>query len=125
MKTEAIKQQILDNYKRLSQLAHVKPEKENLLPAWGLSYRKNGTSGFVNQIGVIERGRSAIRITNEKEIQLQKKPFFMTWKRVLKNMNTMLQSTIENIDNKDVVTKKIVNVLCFSKDAAERLSKLA
>ena len=107
---------------------HVKPEKENVIPSWGLLYRKNGISGFVNQIGVIERGPSAIRITNEKEIQLQKKPFFMTWKMVLRNINTMLQNTIDNIDNidnKDVVTKRIVNILCFSKDVTERLSKLA
>ena len=125
MKTETIKQQILDNYRQLSQLAHVEPEKENIIPAWGLSYRKNRTSGFVNQIGVIERGCSAIRITDGGKIQLQKKPFFMTWKMVLKDMNTMLQNTIESINNKDVVTKNIVNLLGFSEDAAKRLSKLA
>ena len=125
MKTEAIKQQILKNYKQLSQLAHVEPKKANVLPAWGLSYKKNGVSGFVNQIGVIERGRSAIRIIRENEIQLQKKPFFITWKRALKNINTMLQNIIENFDNKDAVTKRVVNILCFPKDVAERLSKLA
>ena len=125
MKIEAIKAEIVENYKQLSHLAHVKPEKENIVPTWGLSYRKNRTSGFVNQIGVIERGRSTICITDGGKIQLQKKPFFMTWKMVLKNMNTMLQNTIESINNKDVVTKNIVNLLCFSEDAAKRLSKLA
>ena len=122
MKTEAIKQQILDNYRQLFQLAHVEPKKENIIPVLGISYKR---SGFVNQIGVIKRGRSAIRITNENGIQLEKKPFYMTWKRVLKNINTMLQNTIENIDNKDIVTKKVVNVLCFPQDMLKRIAKLS
>lgn len=88
-------------------------------------YKRNGVSGFVNQIGVIERNHSSVRIVNGNELQLQKKPFFMTCKSVLKNINTMLQSIIENIDNKDIVTKKVVNILCFPKEVAKRLSKLA
>lgn len=32
MKTEAIKAEIVENYRQLSQLAHVKPEKENIIP---------------------------------------------------------------------------------------------
>ena len=123
MKTEAIKQQILNNYKQLSQLAHVKPEKQNIISTWGIVYREKGASGFVNQLGVIERGSSAIRITGENEILLQKKPFYITWKRALKNVNTMLQNTIANIDNKNVVSKRVVNILCFPKEALERLSK--
>ena len=112
MKTEIIKQQILQNYSLLSQLAHVKPKEENLIPVWGLSYRRNRTSGFVRQIGLIKTGCSSVSITGN-EIRLAKKPFYMTWNRVLKNINTMLQNIIDNIDNKDIVTKKIVNIVRF------------
>lgn len=125
MKTEAIKVEIIENYKQLSQLAHVKPEKENIVPTWGLVYKHNGTSGFVNQIGVIERNRASIRIVNENELQLQKKPFYLTWKRTLKNINSMLKKTIENINNSEIVTKRVVNILCFPKDTVERLAKIA
>ena len=124
MKTEAIKAEIVEKYKQLSQLAHVKPEKENIVPIWGLVYKNNGTSGFVNQIGVIERNRSSIRIVNGNELQLQKKPFYLTWKRTLKNINSMLKNTIENINNSDVVTKRVVNVFCFPKNFVERLAKI-
>ncbi|MCQ2743719.1 MAG: hypothetical protein MJ230_02845 [bacterium] len=125
MKTEAIKVEIIENYKQLSQLAHVKPEKENIVPTWGLVYKHNGTSGFVNQIGVIERNRASIRIVNENELQLQKKPFYLTWKRTLKNINSMLKKTIENINNSEIVTKRVTNILCFPKDTVERLAKIA
>ena len=123
MKTEAIKAEIVENYKQLSQLAHVKQEKENIVPTWGLVCKHNGTSGFVNQIGVIEKNRSSIRILNGNELQLQKKPFYLTWKRTLKNINSMLKSSIENINNSDVVTKRVVNIHCFPKSFLERLPK--
>ena len=115
MKTEAIKVEIIENYKQLSQLAHVKPEKENIVPTWGLVYKHNGTSGFVNQIGVIERNRASIRIVNENELQLQKKPFYLTWKRTLKNINSMLKKTTENINNSEIVTKRVVIFYVFLK----------
>ena len=121
MKTEAIKQQIITNYKRLSQLAQVPATEKNVVPAWGLVYKRNHTSGFVNQIGVIERNSSSVRVVNGEELQLQKKPFYLTWKKTLKNINTMLENTIENIDNEKVVTKKVVRILCFPKEAIEKL----
>ncbi len=124
MKTEAIKAEIVENYKLLSQVAHVKPEKGNIVPTWGLVYKHNGTSGFVNQLGIIKRNRSSIRIVNGNELQLQKKPFYLTWKRTLKNINSMLKNTIENINNSDVVTKRVVNVFCFPKNFVERLAKI-
>ncbi|MBR6127204.1 hypothetical protein IKQ21_05915 [bacterium] len=124
MKTEAIKQQIVDNYKQLSQLAKVERTNENLLPAWGLIYKHNGTRGFINQIGTIERNHASIRIIDGNELKLQKKPFYMTWKRTLKNINSMLESTIKNINNEEIITKRVVNIFVFSKDMIERLSKI-
>lgn len=125
MKTEVIKQQIIDNYNQLSKLANVKPTNKNIIPTWGLSYKNNGTRGFINQLGIMERGRSSIQIVNGNELILKKKPFYLTWKRVLKNMNSLLKNTIENINNSELVTKRVVNIQCFSKEAIERLSKLA
>ncbi len=124
MKTEAIKQQIISNYRQLSDIARVRRVDPNKFPAWGISYKDKGVSGFVNQIGVVERNGAKIRI-NGDEVELKHKAFFSTWKRTLNNINKMLQSTIENIENQDVVKKKIVNILCFSKEAAEKLQKAA
>jgi len=90
----------------------------------GLVYKKDGVQGFVNQIGVIERNRSSIRIVNGNELQLQKKPFYLTWKRTLANIDAMLKNTIENINNSEVVTKNVVNVLCFPESFVERLAKI-
>lgn len=46
MKTEAIKAEILENYKQLSQLAYVKPEKAGIVSTWGLVL-------FVSAIGFL------------------------------------------------------------------------
>ena len=124
MKTDAIRKQILNNYKQLSQLAHVNPEKENIVPIWGLIYKKANVSGFVNQIGVIERNHTAIRIVNEKKKKKKKKPFYLTWKSTLKKINSMLKDTIKNIDNNKVVTKKFVNVLCFPESFTKKLAEI-
>ena len=120
MKVDFIKQQIVSNYKQLSKLAKVKSTEPNVVSTWGLVYKNKRGSGFVNQLGTIERGSSAIRIIDGKEIQLQKKPTFSTWKKTLVNINNMLQNVMENLDNKDVVTKKVVDVLCFPVGAIEK-----
>lgn len=125
MKVDFIKQQIVSNYKQLSKLAKVKSTEPNVVSTWGLVYKNKRVSGFVNQLGTIERGSSAIRIIDGKEIQLQKKLTFSTWKKTLVDINNMLQGVMANLDNKDVVTKKVVDVLCFPKNAVEKLSKLA
>ena len=124
MKTEAIKQQILSNYKQLSQLAHVEKTQEHLLPTWGIVYKHNNTHGFINQIGTIQRNRSSIQIVDGKEIKLQKKPFYLTWKRTLKKMNSMLENTIQNINNREIVDKRILNIMVFPQEFIERLRKI-
>ena len=124
MKTAAIKRQIIENYKQLSKLAYVQSNKENVIHTWGIVYKHNRTSGYVNQMGDIKRNRSSIRIINKDELQLQKKPFYVSWERTLKNINLMLQNTIQNINNREIVTKKVVNIFGFSKETVERLSKL-
>ena len=123
MKTEAIKQQIIANYKQLSQLAYVKATKKNVIPTWGITYKNGCTFGFVNQSGLIERNNSAIRIVNQEEIQLQRKSFLSTWKRTLKNINKMLQKTISDFNNEKVVKKRVLNIHCFSEEMINKLSK--
>lgn len=125
MKTEAIKSEILDSYRQLSKLAQVKQEKEHYLPIWGINYDRDRVSGFVNQVGVIERKRASVRIEEGNEIKLLKKNPFLSWNRVLKNINIMLQDIIKNIDNAEVVKKNIVNLLCFSEEQVEKITKAA
>ena len=124
MKTEAIKQQIINNYRQISQLAHVEKTQEHLLPTWGIVYKHNNTRGFINQVGTIERNRSSIQIVDGKEIKLQKKPFYLTWKRTLKKMNSMLENTIQNINNREIVDKRILNIIVFPQEFIERLRKI-
>ena len=120
MKTDTIKQQILTGYNKITQLAAEKTSQKNVVPIWGITYTKNHTSGFVGQLGLIERGGSSIRIVNGDVVQLHK-PFFSTWKGTLKKINKMLQNTIANLENKDVVTKNVLNIFCFSENAVKKL----
>ena len=120
MKTDAIKQNIISNYKQLSAMAKVKPDKKSEIPVWGLNYKKQGVSGFVGEFGNIRRNRASIRIS-ENNIQLVKKPFFSTWKRTLKKINNMLADVKSNINNKNIVNKKVVTLLCFPKDTLSKL----
>lgn len=123
MKTEAIKETIVSQFKTISKKAKVTPEKEHIVPTWGLVYKNNGTRGLVTQFGTIERNGAKIDIV-DGEVRQVKKPFFSTWKRTLKNISTMLGKVDENLENEKVVTKNIVNIFCFPKDLAERISKI-
>ena len=123
MKTEAIKESIINNYKILSAKSKVK-SADNIITTWGLNYRKNDKQiGFVNELGLIQRKKAKIEIKDD-EIKVLKKPFFSTWKKTLKNMNEMLETIITNLNNPSVVSKRYVKVLCFPKDFIEKLSKL-
>ena len=46
-------------------------------------------------------------------------------KRTLKNINRMLQNTIANIENKDVVTKRVVDLFCFPQETIKTMTKSA
>lgn len=123
MKTAPIQQQIVQNYNRLKQIAGepVLSNREH----WGLNYRNNMTKGFVGETGCIKRNNAEIKISNNGDLNLIKKPFLSTWKHTLKNINKMLEDITVNYNNKDVVNKKVVKILCFSKEASERLAEIA
>ena len=70
MKIRIIQQQIISNYNRLSKLANVPSSEKNVVPVWGLTYKKNFVSGSINNAGIIERNNSVIQIVNGNEIQL-------------------------------------------------------
>lgn len=119
MKTEAIQPKIISNYNRLSKLAQV-PAQNGEHIVWGIEYKDKRTSGFANRLGVVEAGRSSIKISGDK-IQLQNKPFLATWKDTLKNINTMLENMIKNFNNRDVVTKTFVNIHSFPEDKINKI----
>lgn len=125
MNIKAVELSIKNNYKELYKLAHVKPEQKNIVPVWGLNYKQGSVSGFVDNFGTIERGGVEISIDREGNLNLNKKPFYLTWKMALNKINSMLVKTIENINNENVVTKRVVNVFCFPKDLSERISKIS
>ena len=64
MKTEAIKETIISQFKTISKKAKVTPEKEHIMPTWGLVYKNNGTRGLVTQFGTIERNGAKIDIVD-------------------------------------------------------------
>ncbi len=122
MKTEAVKESIINNYKILSAKSKVKSD-QNVITTWGLNYKKNDKQiGFVSELGFVQRKKAKIEIKND-EISMLKKPFFSTWNRTLKNINKMLEDIIANVNNRDVVSKKYVKILCFPKDFWDKLSK--
>ena len=124
MKTEAIEQSIINNYKILAKKTAVKSNQGDIKTIWGLQYRQNNKQeGFVSEIGSIGRKKAKIEIRNN-ELKTIKKPLFSTWSKTLRNINTMLEDIIANFDNPNVVTKKYVNLLCFPRDCAERLAKI-
>lgn len=109
MKTDAVKQSIVSRFQTISKKSKVLPEQEHIMPTWGLVYQKNGTRGLVTQFGTIERNGTKIDIIDGKIRQVEK-PFYMTWKRTLKNIDKMLGNVEKNLDNEKVVKK---NILCF------------
>ena len=122
MKTEAIKQSIVSNYKILAEKSHVKSNQGDIVTTWGLNYNLNNKPfGFVNELGEVETKKAKIQIKND-EINKINKPFFSTWKRTLKTMNTMLENIISNYDNPEIVRQSYVNILCFKKELLERLT---
>lgn len=124
MKTEAIKQSIISNYKILAKKSKVKSNQGNIITVWGLNYRLNDKPiGFVNELGLIERKKVRIEICNN-ELKTVKKPFFSTWNKALKNINSMLEDMIANLNNPDVIRKRYVNFLCLPKDFAEKIAKI-
>ena len=125
MKTKIIQQQIISNYNRLSKLANVPSNEKNVVPLWGLTYKKNFVSGCINNAGIIERNNAVIQIVNGNEIKLKKRPLFSTWKRTLKNINRMLKNTIANIANKEVVTKKVIDLYCFPQETIKTMTKFS
>ena len=121
MKTEAVKESIVNNFRILSAKSKIKPA-DNIITTWGLNYRKNDKPiGFVNELGLIQRKKAKIEI-KDNEIKLLKKPFFTTWKKTLQNMNEMLETIIINLNNQSVASKKYVKVLCFPKKFIDKLS---
>lgn len=123
MKIQVVKQQIIMNYNKLSKLANVPSSEKNVVPLWGLTYKKNFVSGSINNAGIIERNNAVIQIVNGNEIQLKKRSLLLTWKRTLKNINRMLQNTIANIENKDIVTKRVMNLFCFPQETIKTMTK--
>ena len=121
MKTEQISASIISSYKKLSSMAEVnmKPAGQNYLPTWSLRYKHNRINGYVCQFGFVERGKTEIAIRDGK-INKVKKPFFLSWKKALTNIDNMLKNMIKQFNNKQsngekVVKQKQINILCFPK----------
>ena len=122
MKTEAIKESIINNYKILSEKSKVKINDNNIT-TWGLNYKKNDKPfGFVSELGVVQRKKAKIEI-RDGEMKMLKKPFFLTCNKTLKNINSMLESIIINFDNPSVVSKRYLKLLCFKEDFWDKLLK--
>ena len=124
MKVDIIKQSIVNRFEAISKKSKVKPEKENIIQTWGMIYKNKGTKGFVNELGTIQRNRAKIDIV-KGEIRQVKKPFYKTWKQTLRSFDDMLAQIEENLDNKDIIEKRTVNLLCFPKDFADKIDAIS
>lgn len=119
MKVNIVKQQILNNYKKLSQSITVPKPERNIITVWSLSYKQNGINGFVSQLGRIQREGSALDIIDGQQLKIIKKPFFKSKEGILNNINEMLEGIIANLENKEIVDKSFLKIL-----EIPRLSKL-
>lgn len=114
MKTEAIQKSIINNYSKLSKMANI-PNDKNHIYSWGLRYKGDRGEGYINQLGLVERYKTKIAIEKGSKVHCIKKPFYLSWKFSLQRINVMLEDTIANLNNKEVVTKNVVSFLRFIK----------
>lgn len=151
MKTLAIQNEIVKNYKNISNIVK-KPfdKKTGTAYLWSLKNKVNNEkTGFVSQLGIIsietnkkEKTGSlfkdfAIKIYNniaknfDSEIQILdgdikkiKKPLFSTWAETLDGFNAMLKNTTDNINNKNLIKRNQLALLCFTKETSKRLQEI-
>ena len=67
--------------------------------------------------------RSEIQILNG-EIKKIKKPLFSTWDETFEKFNAMLKNTTDNINNKNLIEKSQLQVLCFTKEASKQIQEI-
>ena len=109
---EAMNQSIISRFNSISEKAKIPSTERYVHPAWGLGFKKNNVTGSVNDLGYVERNGIRINII-EGVINRGRKPFYMTWNRALTKIDAMLKSVEENLGNKQVVTKSVVNIHGF------------
>ena len=150
MKTLPIQKEIIGKFNNLSKAAKTPFDKKNgIAYIWGLNYNMSNKTGHISELGNIrletkkkpQTGNlfkdAAIGLYNsiarffDAEIQVVdgkirqiKKPLFSSWTKTLENINNFLKSTHENIDNNESVEKKQLGVLCFSKEAIQRIQEI-
>lgn len=150
MKTLPIQKEIIGKFNNLSKAAKTPFDKKNgIAYIWGLNYNMSNKTGHISELGNIrletkkkpQTGRffkdiaidlynsiakhfdAEIQITNGK-IKNIKKPLFTNWTNTLGKIDNMLKSTQENLHNADVVEKKQISMLCFSKEASQRIQEI-
>lgn len=145
-----IEREIVRNHKNLSKKAKIPYDKKtDTAYVWGLKNKTGDKTVFVSQSGnisietnkkpksgnlikdfaigiynrVAKHFDAEIQITNGK-VEKIKKPLFMSWSKTLNKINKMVKHTDKNINNKDVVEKSQIGLLCFSKKAVKRLQEI-
>lgn len=150
MKALAIQKEIISRHANLSKISKIPFDKKNSTAyIWALNNNMGNKTGFISEFGFIsikakkkaQTGNlfkdAAIGLYNsiarffDAEIQVVdgkirqiKKPLFSSWTKTLENINNFLKSTHENIDNNEIVEKKQLGVLCFSKEAIQRIQEI-
>lgn len=121
MKVDIISKNIINNYNNLSQM-FVQSPKGNIVPTWGLRYKKDKVEAFISDMGIVQHNKSEIQIINGK-IEKIKKPLLTTWKKVFVNIDAMLKNAIANFDDKNVVQKRIINIVTFTEEQIAKMSQ--
>ena len=125
MRINSLKYQIIRNYKTVTKLACSSANSSaSNVNAWTVHYKDNSIKGFVNSLGSIERNNAMISINEGNRIKVVGKPFFTPRRWILKRINEMLESTISNFNNKDIVEKKVLTRFPYAKNSIAGLHKL-
>ena len=70
-------------------------------------------------------GKTQLTIDNQSgRIIKSKKPFYKSWKTVLKNADKYLNIIAENLENSKIVKQHKITIFGFTKNGAEKIKKL-
>lgn len=154
MKTKSIEAEIIKNFNVLNKKAQIPYDKKNnIAKFWNLKNKElNNRDCFISQAGYIDIQKTRnnkptgnmlkdiikdvrhiisktlfdtkVKINDNGTLLAIKKPLFATWEKTLGKVNNIIESTTKNLDNKKVVEKNSISVLCFPKAAVENLQKI-
>jgi len=123
MKIPEIKAQIVEKFIDLDRLAHIKPTDKSTVPLWQVGMGNWHATEGINDVWYRKGMIRVIVSPRENNVKINKKPFFMWEKWVLKRVSKALTDILDNFNNYDVVEKKEAPIRVYTQEAIAELKK--